>query len=236
MILPLLVAVLFLVALVSVPVFAADAQEPAEKDKVLIRIYEKDPEAKTTFFNLETKEMLLKPVDGYVEIIQEETVLKALQVSYAQKEQKAVLTDEVSVYQPDLDLTADKLTAWLETEDYLAEGNVHLVQWNLGEDNQRAERKLSLDAQFVRMDAKTNNIYAEGNVYVEEADRRIWADILDYNDQEELMVLNGNVHIETEDGSHLFGNRVVIDLATDEATVYGPVTAEFIIEQTSSEE
>lgn len=243
------VLALLLVVFLSFSASAAGSPETSHKgetveggggtdsqDKVLIKIHEKDSEAKTTFFNLATNEMLLKPSDGYVEMFRAETVLKALEVTYTQNEQRAVLTGQVSAFQPDLDLVADKLTAWLDTESYLAEGNVHLEQWNLDENDQRLDLKLSLDADRVDLDAKADAVHAEGDVYAEESDRRIWADSLDYDDQKQLMVLIGNVRVETESGSKLFGNRVVIDLATDEATVYGPVEAEFVIEEASEKE
>ena len=62
-----------------------------------------------------------------------------------------------------------------------------------------------------------------------ETDRKAWADELEYDDEEELAILMGSVRLETADGNILTGSKVVINLSTDEATVYGPTYAEFIL-------
>ncbi len=228
------VAVVMMVGLsVAVP-SAVYGQE--QVDKVLIRIYEQDANAKTTSFNLATNEIHIEPQTGYVEITRADTKLESKQVDYAQKDQRAVLYREVTAQQPDLDLAADKLTVTFDDDIYVAEGNVHLIQWNIDEASQRLDQKLSLDADTVTMDNKAEVVHAVGNVYVEESDRRIWAETMDYNQGDDMMVFTGSVRVETADGNKITGNQVVVDLATDEATVFGPVEAEFILESGSEDE
>lgn len=205
-----------------------------EHDKVIIKIYEDDPDARTTSFNLATKEIHIEPKTGYVEILRGETTLEAREVSYRQKDQQAILRRNVKAYQPDVDLTADTLTAVFGDNIYIAEGHVHLVQYNTEDQGQRAGEKLNLNAQRVTIDNNKDTVHAQGQVYVEESSRKIWADTMDYSQTEDLMVLTGSVRIETEDGNKLTGNRIVIDMAVDEATVFGPVEAEFIIDTQNS--
>jgi lipopolysaccharide export system protein LptA len=75
---------------------------------------------------------------------------------------------------------------------------------------------------------------ARGEVRLFQEDRKAWADELDYDDDKELAVLTGDVRVETDDGGVLTGTKVAINLSSDEAVVYGPTYAEFVLESDSS--
>ena len=113
---------------------------------------------------------------------------------------------------------------------YIAEGKVRLMQWEVDAQGERGAQELYLTADKVTINDAAETVQAQGRVYVEEADRRVWSETMDYDQQREIMVFTGDVRMETESGNRLQGNRVVVDLATDEVTVFGPVTGEFILE------
>lgn len=222
----LLAAVLVLAAASQSPTWAAEAGDSKEEDKVKVIIHTELPDAEVGVFQLEKKVAVIEPAQGYVEVLTKDSRLTAAKLVYSQSDETGELSGNVTVAREDLDAEADHMLADFAQETYTLEGNVYLRQWDTEEEG---KLKLEVWSDWMHVQEDGKRLHARGNVRVVEPERKAWADELEYDDEQEVAVLTGNVRLETDDGSVLTGTKVVINLSTDEATVYGPTYAEFIL-------
>ena len=203
-----------------------------EKDLVKVRIHTEAPEAEAGTFHLKKKMAIIEPPQGYVEIFVRDSRLTANKLIYNQSDDTAELSGNVTIAQEDTDAQAEKMQADFGQETYILEGNVYLKQRETQGDT-AGETKLEVWSQWMQIEEEGKKVLARGEVRVIEAERKAWADELNYDDGQELAVLTGDVRLETDEGNVLTGTKVVINLSTDEAVVYGPTYAEFIMESDS---
>lgn len=211
------------------------AAAESQPDVVKLRIHMEDPDAQAGVFNLKDNTAVIEPPQGYVEIFSRESRFTARKVVYSQADDTAKLTGDVTVERKDLNVTARAMRANFATEDYELEGDVYLVRKETtGE--QAGQVKLEIWADWVHVSGNGNEVTAKGHVRLVESERRAWADELYYDDEKEIATLVGSVRVETSDGDVLTGNKMVVNRAADEAIVYGPTTAEFIIENSEEDQ
>lgn len=203
-----------------------------DKDLVKVRIHTEALEAEAGTFDLKQKIAMIEPLQGYVEILVRNSRLTAQKLIYNQSDDTAELSGNVTIAQKDTDAQAEKMQADFAQEMYVLEGNVYLKQRET-EGDRAGDTKLEVWSQWMQVEEEGNRVLARGEVRVIEAERKAWADELDYDDGQELAILTGNVRLETNEGNVLTGTKVVINLSTDEAVVYGPTYAEFILESDS---
>ena len=178
------------------------------------------------------KVAVIEPPQGHVEILTKESVLTAKKVIYNQSDDTAELSGDVTVTQKDVHAKAANMRADFGQEAYILEGDVYLKQQEVQEDG-ATETKLEVWSQWMQVGEGAKHVLARGEVHLIEPEREAWADELDYDDVKEIVTLTGDVRIETNDGNVLTGAKVVIDLSSDEAVMYGPTYAEFILESDS---
>lgn len=208
--------------------WAAEKADGKDGDTVKVIIHTEQPDAEVGVFQLEKKVAVIEPVQGFVEVLARDSRLTAAKLVYNQGDDAAQLTGDVTVAREDLDAQADSMLADFAQETYTLEGNVYLKQWEKEEGGDRTV-KLEVWSQWLQIQEEGKRLLARGDVQVIETERKAWADELEYDDEQGLAVLTGNVRLETDDGNVLTGTKVVINLSTDEATVYGPTYAEFIL-------
>ncbi len=202
------------------------------RDLVKMRIYTDMPQAQAGVFDLKKKVAVIEPPQGHVEILTKESVLTAKKVIYNQSDDTAELSGDVTVTQKDVHAKAANMRADFGQEAYILEGDVYLKQQEVQEDG-ATETKLEVWSQWMQVGEGAKHVLARGEVHLIEPEREAWADELDYDDVKEIVTLTGDVRIETNDGNVLTGAKVVIDLSSDEAVMYGPTYAEFILESDS---
>ena len=210
-----------------------------EPDLVKIRIYTDAPQSEAGVFDLKKKVAILEPPQGYVEILTKDNVLTAKKVIYSQSEDSAELTGEVTVTTEDIQARAAHMQADFGQEMYILEGDVYLRQDEPPTDDvgdNPSKVKLEVWSEWMQVSDGAKRVLARGKVRLVEPEREAWADELDYDDEKEKATLIGDVRIETHDGNLLTGAKVVIDLASDEAMMYGPTYGEFILESSSGDD
>lgn len=204
-----------------------------ERDLVKIRIYTDAPESEAGVFDLKKKVAILEPPQGYVEILTKDSVLTAKKVIYSQSEDTAELTGDVTVTTENVKARAAHMQADLSQEVYILEGDVYLRQDEPPTDDatdNSTTAKLEVWSDWMQVSDGAKHVLARGKVHLVESEREAWADELDYDDEREIATLTGSVRIETHDGNILTGAKVVVDLSSDEAMMYGPTYGEFIVE------
>ncbi|NMB46998.1 MAG: hypothetical protein GX998_11400 [Firmicutes bacterium] len=211
------------------------AQAEPDQDLIKVRIHTDTPEAEAGVFHLKKKIAIIEPVEGFVEILTRDSRLTAQRLVYDQSEDQAELTGNVTITQKDVDAQAKNMKADFAREKYVLEGNVYLKQRE-SEGETAGATKIEVWSQWMQVEEAGKRVLARGKVRLIEADRKAWADELDYDDGQERAVLTGDVRLETNDGSVLTGTKVVINLSTDEAVVYGPTYAEFTLESDDTSE
>ncbi|MGI6567527.1 MAG: hypothetical protein GX341_05845 [Firmicutes bacterium] len=207
---------------------AEQAGGKKDNDVVRIIIHTELPDAEVGVFQLDKKTAVIEPAQGHVEVLTGDTRMTAAKLIYNQSEDTAQLSGDVTIAREDLDAQADNMLADLAQETYILDGSVYLKQWEKEDEAERAV-KLEVWSSWLQIHEEGKKLLARGDVQVIETDRKAWADELEYDDGEELAILMGSVRLETADGNILTGSKVVINLSTDEATVYGPTYAEFIL-------
>ena len=208
------------------------------KEVVKIRIYTDAPQAQAGTFDLKKNIATLEPPAGHVEITTKDSVLTAKKVIYNQKDDLAELSGDVVITQPDSYARAHEMQADLSAETYILEKNVYLKQLETTEDgddevdaeNSPSSAKLEVWSNWMEIKDGGKNVLARGDVHLLEAEREAWANELYYDDINETATLVGDVRIETKEGNLLTGAKVIIDLASDEAVMFGPTYGEFRLE------
>ena len=203
-----------------------------DRDLVKVRIHTESPEAETGIFHLKKKIAIIEPPQGHVEILIRDSQLIANKLIYDQSDDTAELIGDVAITQKDSYAKADNMRADFNREIYILEGNVYFKQQET-EGETTGATKLELWSGWMQVEDTGKRLLAKGQVRLIEADRRAWADELEYDDEQETAILIGDVRLETNDGNVLTGTKVVINLSTDEAVVYGPTYAEFVMESDS---
>ena len=155
-----------------------------------------------------------------VTIEQEDVLLKAEWGTLFRDENKADLHENIEMTYDGGKVTSNIMSAWLEEERYIFEENVVFIQDEDGDD-------MHLVSEYLELNQKENTFYARDEVEIEDNQRTLRADEVNYIEADEIMELTGNVYIEEEDG-WVRGEKAVfyLDAEEDRFTVEDQVEIE----------
>lgn len=160
--------------------------------------------------------------EGGITLVKRDIIARAEEGEYFKNENRAVLVNEVEVEYDKGNVKADKMTALLKVEEYTFNNNVVLK-------HQLEDGEFDLKSPYLLMYFTDNSFEARKGVVIDYNGRTLKGDNVDYNDQEQLLELSGNVYIEEDNGDWVKGNQAVFYLETEEFTVDGGVELEIKI-------
>lgn len=132
-------------------------------------------------------------LSGGVKIRKDETTINALRGELFRDEQKMILEEEIDVEYPDGKVKSKLLTAWLENEEYIFE-NEAVLDYTLSDGE-----KMVLHSDYLKIFGDHKSFTAEENVEIDYDNQKFRGDNADYNGENEMMELTGNVEIEEDD-------------------------------------
>lgn len=133
-------------------------------------------------------------LSGNIVISKGETTIKANSGELIREENKLLLSESVDVDYEDGKVTSNNLTALLKEEDYVFENNV-MMNYRL-EDQ---EENMELESDYLKIFGDNNSFNAKNNVLIRYEGRDFKGDNAEYEGEEEILYLTGNVMIEEED-------------------------------------
>ncbi|MCF8001592.1 MAG: hypothetical protein K9K76_07050 [Halanaerobiales bacterium] len=172
--------IIFTIVLLTIsPNVIAQEENQSEADTVYINADQLEYKDETTILS------------GNLVIRKNDTTIKAQKGELFRKENKLSLEDEIKVDYEDGEVQAKNLTAFLENEKYIFENQV-VLNYNL-EDN---ENNMNLESGYLEIFGDNNSFNAKENVFIKYEGRNFKGDNAEYNGEEEIMYLTGNVMIE----------------------------------------
>jgi lipopolysaccharide assembly outer membrane protein LptD (OstA) len=114
------------------------------------------------------------------------------------------------------------LTALLDQDEYIFSGEVVLLQL-LEEDD------FQLETPFLKLLTGDNSFSVEKGAVIYYDQRRLEADLVTYNDQEQTLKLVNNVRIEEENGDWIKSQQAIFYLDSGEFIADGEVELELDI-------
>ena len=134
---------------------------------------------------------------------------------------KAVLINGITMDYDQGNIKAQRLEAWLESDQYTFKKEVVL--------NQKEEGKnIKLKAPYLKLNQKTNAFDAKQGVEINYNKKLLKSRTATYNDKEGTLELKDDVYIEQENGDWVKGSKAVIYMDSEEErfTVDGNVEVE----------
>ena len=154
------------------------------------------------------------------------------------KERKvATLTGNVKLTQPDVALTGEVFTAYINEKRVVAEGGVVLTKEEIRADEESdspsKEKKDTVTVMCDKMElsTKTRGFEAEGNVRVARGSSFANADHATYVESEKVVVLSGNVAAEGKNGENIRCGKLIFRTDRDYMEAETEVFFEFEIDE-----
>ena len=124
------------------------------------------------------------------------------------KERKiATLLGNVKLIQPDIVLTGEVFTAYINEKRVVVEGDVVLTKEEVRAEevsgNSKGTDTVVVTCDKMELSTKTRGFTAEGNVEVRQGDSFAKADHATYVENEKVVVLEGNVSAESKNGENM---------------------------------
>jgi lipopolysaccharide assembly outer membrane protein LptD (OstA) len=161
-------------------------------------------------------------ITGGVTIIKGDNEITAPQGVYYREEKKVELTEGVNLTHDQGEIKACRLTALLDQDEYIFSGEVVLLQ--LLEEND-----FQLETPFLKLLTGDNSFSVEKGAVIYYDQRRLEADLVTYNDQEQTLKLVNNVRIEEENGDWIKSQQAIFYLDSGEFIADGEVELELDI-------
>ena len=209
------VAILFAIILLTIsPAVLAQEENQTEADTVYINADQLEYKDETTILS------------GNLVIRKNKTTIKAQKGELFREENKLSLENEIDVDYEDGVVQAQNLTAFLENEKYIFENQV-VLNYNL-EDN---ENNMNLESGYLEIFGDNKSFNAKENVFIKYEGKNFKGDNAEYNGEEEIMYLTGNVMIE-EGEDWVKSDRAKFFLGSDEQgyTAEGNVEIKMILD------
>lgn len=164
-------------------------------------------------------------LSGGIKIRKKDILIKALQGELFRDEQKMILENEIDVEYPDGRVNSKLLTAFLEKEEYIFEKDA-ILNYALTDD-----KKMILQSNYIKIFGENNSFAAKNNVVINYDNQKFKGDKADYNGENEMMELTGNVEIEEDDG-WVRSDRAIFNLQEGEEgyTAEGNVEIKMILD------
>lgn len=154
------------------------------------------------------------------------------------KERKiATLTGDVKLTQPDVILTGEVFTAYINEKRVVAEGGVVLTKEEIRADEESdspsKEKKDTVTVMCDKMElsTKTRGFKAEGNVRVARGSSVAKADQATYVESEKVVVLSGNVAAEGKNGENIRCGKLIFRTDRDYMEAETEVVFKFEIDE-----
>jgi lipopolysaccharide assembly outer membrane protein LptD (OstA) len=139
-----------------------------------------------------------------VKIIKGENIINAQEGEYYTEENKAILKGEVRLEHSNGSVSSSELLAWLASDEYIFNRDVKLS-------HNYNDHEFTLEAPHLEMTANDSFEASEG-VVIYYKKRLIKADNVKYNNEDETLDLNGNVHIQEENGDWIRSIKAIFYL------------------------
>ena len=147
-----------------------------------------------------------------VRIVHEGTLIYAQKVVFHTEENWARLSGAVQVHRDDVIISAGKAELHFDDDRFYFENEVHLQM--------TGEQEIEIWADVLEFHTETDDLIAQGNVKLQDADRTATAHRLEYERAADRLVLSGSVKV-TEERSESEFERFVIDLNDNNFVGYG---------------
>lgn len=198
----------------------------AAREKVTITATDKvtvDLDADVTVF-----EGNVKISYGDVELYAEKAEVKEREV--------AILTGKVKLTQPDIVLTAEAFTAYINERTVVAEGDVILTKEELtaedelGSPSEGEKETVTIMCHKMELSTKARGFKAEGDVRVIRGESWARADQAAYEESEKVVVLSGNVEAQGKNGETIKCGKLLFRTDRDYMEAEEEVVFEFEID------
>lgn len=133
-------------------------------------------------------------LSGEITIRKNDTTIKAQNGELFREDDRMELKEDITVDYSDGSVVADLLTAFLNSEEYIFKNNVRLEY--LLKDK---KENMILNSNYLKIFGDSNSFEAEDSVVIDYEDKRFKGDNANYNADQEIMYLTGNVLIEEGD-------------------------------------
>ncbi|NLA07768.1 MAG: hypothetical protein GX872_09075 [Firmicutes bacterium] len=217
---------LALFALLAPSVLGAEAAKEkvqvTAKDKVTV-----DLDTDVTVF-----EGSVRIAYGDVEIMAERAEVKERKTAH--------LSGNVKLIQPDVVLTGEVFTAYINEKRVVAEGGVVLtkeeVRANEGQDSSLEKDTVVITCDKMDLSTKTRGFTAEGNVQVRRGSSFAKADEATYRESEKVVLLMGNVSAEGKNGESIKCGKLIFRTDKDYMEAEEEVVFEFEIDEDTNDQ
>ncbi|HXL03242.1 MAG TPA: LptA/OstA family protein [Bacillota bacterium] len=217
---------LALFALLAPSVLGAEAAKEkvqvTAKDKVTV-----DLDTDVTVF-----EGSVRIAYGDVEIMAERAEVKERKTAH--------LSGNVKLIQPDVVLTGEVFTAYINEKRVVAEGGVVLtkeeVRANEGPDSSLEKDTVVITCDKMDLSTKTRGFTAEGNVQVRRGSSFAKADEATYRESEKVVLLMGNVSAEGKNGESIKCGKLIFRTDKDYMEAEEEVVFEFEIDEDTNDQ
>lgn len=164
-------------------------------------------------FRWEGDVLTIEGWDGQpVRIVHEGTLIYAQKVIFHTEENWARLSGAVQVHRDDAIISAGKAELHFDDDRFYFEDEVYLQL--------TGEQEIEIWADVLEIHTETDDLIAQGNVKLQDADRTATAHRLEYERAADRLVLSGSVKV-TEERSESEFERFVIDLNDNNFVGYG---------------
>ncbi len=209
------VTIIFIIILLTIsPTVLGQEDNQSEAEAVYINADQLEYKDETTILN------------GNLVIRKNDTTIKAQKGELFREENKLLLENEIDVDYEDGKVQSKNLTAYLEDEKFIFENQVNL-NYNL-EDN---ENNMNLESGYLEIFGDNNSFNAKKDVFIKYEGKNFKGDNAEYNGEEEIMYLTGNVMIE-EGEDWVKSDKAKFFLGSDEKgyTAEGNVEIKMILD------
>ncbi len=160
---------------------------------IIVLAQEEPEESNTVYINAEHLEYEDEKtiLSGKINIRKNDTVIKAARGELFREENRMELEEEINVDYTDGNVKAERMSALLDTEEYVFENSV-VLEYLLEEE----EKNMILNSDYLKIFGDNNSFNAKNNVVIDYDDKIFKGDNADYNGDEEILYLTGNVLIE----------------------------------------
>ncbi|SIQ41005.1 LptA/OstA family protein [Halanaerobium kushneri] len=179
----LIIFILILTFSILIPALAQNKQ-PEEAETAV--------ESETVYINASRLEYQEEKtlLSGGVRIQKGDTIINASQGELFRDQQKIVLKEEIAVEYPDGRVKSEKLTVFLENEEYIFE-EAAVLNYLLSDG-----KEMVLYSDYLKITGANKSFIAEKNVEIDYDNQKFRGDKANYNGESETMELTGNVEIE----------------------------------------
>jgi len=160
---------------------------------IIVLAQEEQEESNTVYINAEHLEYEDEKtiLSGKINIKKNETVIQAARGELFREENRMELEEEINVDYPDGNVKAKRMSALLDAEEYVFENSV-VLKYLLEEE----ENDMVLNSDYLKIFGDNNSFNAKNNVVIDYDNKIFKGDNADYNGDEEILYLTGNVLIE----------------------------------------